>query len=64
MSLFTGVTLKEGEKRSDIKQKVTWLSLTSCVSGTIKKDPIIIPTGNSVIFKVHLVKKKRDKTRI
>lgn len=57
------VTLKEGEKMSDIKTKSNmFVYKFSCARQHNKKDTIIIPTGNSLIFKVHLVRGK--KTRV
>lgn len=54
------VTLKAGEKMSDIKTKSNvFVYKFSCVRQHNKKDTIIIPTGSSLIFKVHLVREKR-----
>lgn len=54
------VTLKEGEKMSGIKTKSNmFVYKFLCARQHNKKDTIIIPTGSSLIFKVHLVKEKR-----
>ena len=58
-SYLLRVTLKKGEKTSDIKTKSNlFVYNLLCARCHNKKDAIIIPIGSSLIFKTHLVKEK------
>lgn len=51
------MTLKKVRKCQTLKQKVNFSVYNLlCARHQNKKDAIIIPTGSSLIFKVHLVK--------
>lgn len=57
------MTLKKVRKCQTLKQKVNFFVYNLlCARHQNKKDAIIIPTGSSLIFKVHLVK-ENDLTR-